>query len=204
MTAASDAQVGRPTCYRCHRPSAHCYCALVPRVDNRTRIIILQHPRERFHPIGTARIASFGLMRVELLVDHACTLQHGRAELELPEESVLLYPGPESRDIASLTPEERPKNVVVIDGTWHHARTMFRERIDLHGKGVRLVGIGVSGLVPAGSAPGSLFPDPATERSRKLATASDAVNDKLGDDVVTRASLLRRKSREASSLPTVD
>ena len=40
--------------------------------------------------------------------------------------------------------------------------------------------------------------------SRKLALASDLVNDKLGDDVVTRASLLRRKNREASSLPSVD
>jgi len=84
------------------------------------------------------------------------------------------------------------------------ARTMYRERIDLHGKGVRLLGVGVSGLVPAGRAPGSLFPDAAMERSRKLAEAQDAVNDKLGEDVITRASLLRRKSREASSLPTVD
>ena len=50
----------------------------------------------------------------------------------------------------------------------------------------------------------SLFPDADTERARKLAQASDAVNDKLGEDVITRASLLRRKSREASSLPTVD
>jgi DNA polymerase-4 len=84
------------------------------------------------------------------------------------------------------------------------ARTMYRERVDLGGKGVRLLGVGVSGLIPAGSAQEPLFPDAATERSRKLALASDAVNDKLGDDVVTRASLLRRKSREASSLPSVD
>ena len=84
------------------------------------------------------------------------------------------------------------------------ARTLFRERIELRGKGVRLLGVGVSGLAAAGSAPGSLFPDAASERARKLAQASDAVNDKLGDDVVTRASLLRRKPREASSLPSVD
>jgi DNA polymerase-4 len=84
------------------------------------------------------------------------------------------------------------------------ARTMYRERIELHGKGVRLLGIGVSGLLPAGSAQEPLFLDAATQRSRKLALASDAVNDKLGDDVMTRASLLRRKPREASSLPSVD
>jgi DNA polymerase-4 len=84
------------------------------------------------------------------------------------------------------------------------ARAMYRERIDLGGQGVRLLGVGMSGIAKAGSSPGSLFPDASTERSRKLALASDAVNDKLGEDVVTRASLLRRKNREASSLPSVD
>ena len=92
----------------------------------------------------------------------------------------------------------------VADALIDAARTMFRERIELHGNGVRLLGVGVSGLVPAGTAPVPLFPDPQMERARKLAEAQDAVNDKLGDDVVTRASLLKRKSREASSLPTVD
>ena len=84
------------------------------------------------------------------------------------------------------------------------ARTMYRERIDFGSKGVRLIGVGVSGLILAGNAQEPLFPNAATERSRKLALASDAVNDKLGDDVVTRASLLRRKRRGASSLPSVD
>jgi len=84
------------------------------------------------------------------------------------------------------------------------ARTLYRERIDLRGQGVRLLGVGMSGIAKAGSSPGSLFPDASTERSRKLARASDAVNDKLGEEVVTRASLLRRKNREASSLPSVD
>ena len=92
----------------------------------------------------------------------------------------------------------------LADAIVEAARTMYRERIDLHGKGVRLLGVGVSGIVPAGSAPAALFPDADTERARKLAEAQDAVNDKLGEDVVTRASLLRRKTREASSLPSVD
>jgi DNA polymerase IV len=73
------------------------------------------------------------------------------------------------------------------------ARRMYRERIELDGKGVRLLGVGVSGLIPAGSAQEPLFVDAATQRSRKLAEAQDAVNDKLGEDVVTRASLLRRE-----------
>ncbi len=74
-------------------------------------------------------------------------------------------------------------------------RTLYRERIDLRGQGVRLLGVGMSGIAKAGSSPGSLFPDASTERSRKLARASDAVNDKLGEEVVTRASLLRNRGQ---------
>jgi DNA polymerase-4 len=87
------------------------------------------------------------------------------------------------------------------------ARAMFRERIELEGQGVRLLGVGVSGLVAAGSVPAGLFPDAKVERARKLAEAQDAVRDKLGESTVTRASLLRRKDEgddEASSLPAVE
>jgi nucleotidyltransferase/DNA polymerase involved in DNA repair len=92
----------------------------------------------------------------------------------------------------------------LADAIIEAVRALFRERIELRGRGARLLGVGISGLAPAGTSPGSLFPDASTERSRKLARATDAVNDKLGEEVVTRASLLRRKNREASSLPSVD
>ncbi len=83
------------------------------------------------------------------------------------------------------------------------ARALVRERIQLGGRGVRLLGVGVSGLAGAGASPASLFPDEKTERARKLARASDAVKDRLGEDALTRGSLLGKKG-EASSLPSVD
>jgi nucleotidyltransferase/DNA polymerase involved in DNA repair len=93
------------------------------------------------------------------------------------------------------------------------ARRMFRERIRLAGRGVRLLGVGVSGLEPARSVQGSLFEAPTDERARKMARAADAVREKLGEKAVTRARLLRKPRREsdddepsgeASSLPSVD
>ena len=76
------------------------------------------------------------------------------------------------------------------------ARALLRERIDLGGRGIRLLGVGVSGLDAASRPPGRLFPDPAEERARRLARASDAVRQRVGEGAVTRAGLLRPPARE--------
>ena len=89
------------------------------------------------------------------------------------------------------------------------ARQMFDERIRLRGRGVRLLGLGVSGLESAGSGQAPLFTDPDEDRARRLARAADAVRTKLGDQALTRARLLNKRSAspdppEASSPPSVD
>jgi len=93
------------------------------------------------------------------------------------------------------------------------ARRLMRERIRLGGRGVRLLGLGVSHLDPARAVQRSLFNDPLEQRARRLARVSDAVRDKLGEKSVIRARLIRKKKRgssgdaapdDASSLPSVD
>jgi DTW domain-containing protein YfiP len=117
----------RPTCYRCFRPEAHCLCAAIPAVDNRTPVVILQHPRERTHPFGTARLSELGLRQVQVLVDHAGRLRRDPAPLGPLDGAALLYPASDARDVTSLAPEEMPRRLLVIDGTWHHARTLYRD-----------------------------------------------------------------------------
>jgi DNA polymerase-4 len=95
------------------------------------------------------------------------------------------------------------------------ARQLFHERIDLGSAGVRLLGVGVSALTAAGAGQHELFMDDDERRARKIARASDAVRDRIGEAGVTRARLLSSPSRdgsgddeadeeEASSLPSVD
>jgi DNA polymerase-4 len=93
------------------------------------------------------------------------------------------------------------------------ARGLFRDRIALGRRGVRLLGVGVSGLEPAGAGQASLFANPAEDRARRAARAADAVRDRMGEGAITRARLLSRRTGrgggkpgppEASSLPSVD
>ena len=115
----------RPRCYTCFRPESACFCATIPRIDNRTHVLILQHVRERFHPFNTARMVHRALNNSTLLVDQ--TPQLAAAELPLNPRVGLLYPGPEAKLLSDLAPEERPEQLVIVDGTWHHAKTLVRD-----------------------------------------------------------------------------
>jgi len=119
----------RPFCYRCHKPQVTCICDSITTVNNTTKVWLVQHPRERFHPIGTARIARLGLSNFSQTITHAA---RDDAPKDFPADAVLLYPGKDVPTLAELAPAKRPSTLVAIDGTWHHARTVFRDNKWLH------------------------------------------------------------------------
>lgn len=96
-------------------------------VENRTQVVVLQHPRERTHPFGTARLAELGLRQVDVVVDHAGRVRRSPNLLGPLDGAALLYPSALARDVTTLRHEERPARLLVIDGTWHHAKTLYRD-----------------------------------------------------------------------------
>lgn len=104
-----------------------CFCDKIPSIDNRTDVIILQHVRERFHAFNTARIVHKALNNATLLVDQNRALANRLGEYPLKSKVGVLYPGPDGRLLTEVPPEERPEQLIVIDGTWHHAKTMLRD-----------------------------------------------------------------------------
>ncbi|MFZ5895676.1 MAG: tRNA-uridine aminocarboxypropyltransferase [Myxococcota bacterium] len=117
----------RPHCYRCDKPEVACLCARIPQVQNRTPIVIVQHKRESRHPLGTVRIADLGLQNCSVRVVPGNARSGSALPEWLPASAGLLYPGPESRGLDEVPVEERPSSLVVIDGTWHQARALFRD-----------------------------------------------------------------------------
>jgi DTW domain-containing protein len=108
----------RPICVRCKRPTTVCYCAALPRLETRTRVVILQHPRERDMPIGTARMATLALSNASLRVGMQWTRD---ALADVLDDAILLYPGPGAKDILREPPKP-PVTVICVDGTWSQAR----------------------------------------------------------------------------------
>jgi DNA polymerase-4 len=69
------------------------------------------------------------------------------------------------------------------------ARELLASRVPLAGRGVRLLGVSVSGLVSAERGQLGLFGE-GEARARRLARAADALRDRLGEHAVVRARLL--------------
>lgn len=125
---AEELPTSRPMCGRCRRPVSVCYCAALPHLETTTKIVILQHPRERDVPIGTARMASLCLPQAALHVgvDWSQSAPLAQALGDPARPPILLYPGHGARDILS-DPPVGPVTLVVVDGTWSQAKTVVRD-----------------------------------------------------------------------------
>ena len=116
--------MSRPQCSRCLRPATHCLCALIPSLDSRTRVLLLQHPSEVNHALNTARLAALGLNNAQLVV--------GEVFDDLPSflnppgyQARLLFPADDAQPLQAYGPSDEPLLLVVPDGTWRKARKLL-------------------------------------------------------------------------------
>ncbi|GAQ78470.1 hypothetical protein KFL_000130530 [Klebsormidium nitens] len=67
---ALGASAKRPFCKQCQKPAVVCICATIPKakVANKTKLVVLQHYKERKHPLGSVRFAKLGFENVEVVV----------------------------------------------------------------------------------------------------------------------------------------
>ena len=104
-----------------------CLCEGLRPIATRTQLFVLQHPRERQHPFGTARIARLLLPQAQIAVPYAGWADDLRCELPVPAGTAVLFPHRDAVDLAALPAAERPPALVVLDGTWAHARRLYRD-----------------------------------------------------------------------------
>jgi len=117
----------RELCARCRRPQRVCYCVELSPASTKTRVVLLQHPRERRVAIGTARIAHLGLANSELHVgvDFSRNARVNAVAAGEAGRVAILYPTPDA-----LPAEEfkgKLDTLIVVDGTWNTARKLFEK-----------------------------------------------------------------------------
>lgn len=116
--------MSRARCERCLRPDDHCLCALIPQLNSRTRVLILQHPSEVGHALNTARLAALGLVNAQLLVGEV--FDDLDVLLNPPGyQAKLLFPGDAATPLAGERCADLPTLLVVPDGTWRKARKLL-------------------------------------------------------------------------------
>jgi DTW domain-containing protein YfiP len=98
-------------------------------VRTTTRVLILQHPRERHVPINTVRLARLSLpdatlrRGVELDTDPVVAdVLAGRGGWP---PAYVLYPGPDAIDLA-VAPPPGPITLIALDGTWWQASKLLK------------------------------------------------------------------------------
>lgn len=122
----------RIQCSRCLRPAAHCLCPLIPLLDSRTRVLLLQHPSEVNHALNTARLAALGLRNAELRVGEV--FDDLSALLNQPGyQARLLFPGDDAKPLTAYIADadSLPLLLVVPDGTWRKARKLLHVNPEL-------------------------------------------------------------------------
>jgi DTW domain-containing protein YfiP len=124
--------VPRSVCSSCSRPSVVCLCGSIRSVPTRTRVVILQHPRESDVAIGTARLVELQLERAErhvgVKLSEVPALVARLSDPAAP--AILLYPGAGARDLAA-EPPPGPVTLLVLDGTWWQAKKLFHSNPEL-------------------------------------------------------------------------
>jgi len=125
----------RETCLKCQRAVSTCYCHVVKEHEALHHFIILQHPSEKKHPLGTALMAHRGLKNSTLLTGECFDENIELQNLLKERDTYLLYPYEDAKNINEVKNQLNKKtvNFIILDGTWKKARKIYHINDTLKG-----------------------------------------------------------------------
>ncbi len=132
-----------PLCPDCRKPAALCVCAAIAPLATRTALLILQHPQEQDHALGTAAIAQRQFANSRLVV--GLSWPSLAAALARPHADArrwgVLYLGPHTsreprRVLSAVDADGAPlvdqdhliaalEGIILLDGSWAQAKALW-------------------------------------------------------------------------------
>jgi DTW domain-containing protein YfiP len=115
-------------CERCRVHRSLCFCAELPTLPSRTRLVLFLHRYEARKTTNTGSLAASCLPNSVVVIrghEHAPTPPY----VEEPDRrTLLLFPHEDATPIDRLPPDDRPVTLLVPDGTWRQA-SKVRQRV---------------------------------------------------------------------------
>jgi DTW domain-containing protein YfiP len=122
-------------CFGCGLNKNLCICAQIPRLELKTRVVLIIHAKELKRTTNTGTLATAALVNSEIKV-RGLGHENLQGLLNPAYQSLLFYP---AKDAIELTPElitnfNKPIQLIVPDGNWRQAskvHTRYKEFADL-------------------------------------------------------------------------
>jgi len=121
---------GRPTCYCCFRPCAHCICSLIESFTAHCDILVLQHPHERRKYHGSAKLVTSAIRNATLLRGIVIPEEEFRLAVR-GRAPVLLFPCLRASPCEEVVLQANHL-LIALDGTWSEARKIYNRNPYLH------------------------------------------------------------------------
>jgi DTW domain-containing protein len=120
-------------CDTCRRPSRVCVCDRIVSYPTKRRVLILQHSQEQDALLGSAQLLTASLPKARIVVGLSWrNLGHALGEEDVDSERwAVLFPDSEAPGDQvkgrgnRIIPASRLEGIVVLDGTWSKAKTLW-------------------------------------------------------------------------------
>ncbi len=121
-------------CPECDASRTLCMCAVLPRLDLRTKISLVIHHRELSRSSNTGLLALRALVNCELRVRGEGWVMLDLSDLLSPQyRTLLFYPCADAVELNRqlICEDPRPLQLIVPDGTWRQARKIHSRHREL-------------------------------------------------------------------------
>jgi DTW domain-containing protein YfiP len=121
----------RPVCPHCDFLKVRCLCEHLCSINNQTKLIILQHPSEKKHPLNTVKLMKLCFKNIQIFVGENFS-QHKELNLIIEKNSkyiALVYP---DQNINTNKEKADIRILILLDGTWKKTFKIYSLSTNLH------------------------------------------------------------------------
>lgn len=116
--------MSREYCFHCTKPINACFCHKIHQYSTDSQIIILQHPTEKGHPLGTAQIAKLSFDKCQIFAGEDFSNHQAINQMIKNQNCFLVFPE-NSLESPNTAMPKKNCTLIFLDGTWRKCKKML-------------------------------------------------------------------------------